>query len=646
MKLALAQIDIRLGDLAELSSRITAQVHVAHQQGADLVCFPAPCVDGVNPGRLVFDPAFVSDAIVQLQTIAKDLQDLSVSVVVPMVVPFGDESLFEIFLLKDGMVVPMRSLAATMRTPDSPNQWDPPVADVDGLHVAFTCALSRDASALSAGCDLLVAFQIDPFAPSRPETQGIVGHSSAPTVRAWTACMVPVGAYDEMTYTGGSYVVDDAGAFVAAAPVCEEALLVCEVLPGSSEATFIHPEIPSVNDLTWGALVSFVQDTVSAQGYEHVVVNLDGSFTACLLTVLAADAVGPRNVVAALIDTCPHGRSVSSVESARLQRARMLSARLGVETVSAELPMLSEHRSADDGFDRALDASLLEVALATIARASSAAVLSPLTKFDYAFCGRPRGLAHASLCAPFGDLLPSELLDLANARNTISPIIDEEVLGRDEITRGMRSAMASCLNSMSFDEEELAQAMSLFEGEAIFQTERLLSSLLKSEATASSDSVCALGARRSALVALMVRFGEVGRRRFPMYAVLSSTSFLERSWPCSLAWSQVFEDTVPVCVRDLVAAELERVASPASRADDMARRREMHGIISSAIAEGLGIDPSDMEEFEQGAVSLPMNGDKKIPDPIKRLLGGMLGSGPRPEGLEPGSSLPPTFSLN
>lgn len=49
MKLALAQIDMRLGDIEGICGRIEDQARLAHERGARVLCVPAPLFMGAMP---------------------------------------------------------------------------------------------------------------------------------------------------------------------------------------------------------------------------------------------------------------------------------------------------------------------------------------------------------------------------------------------------------------------------------------------------------------------------------------------------------------------------------------------------------------------------------------------------------------------
>ena len=66
MKLALAQIDMRLGDIEGICGRIEDQARLAHERGARVLCVPAPLFMGAMPGGLVGAADFEHDMLAGL----------------------------------------------------------------------------------------------------------------------------------------------------------------------------------------------------------------------------------------------------------------------------------------------------------------------------------------------------------------------------------------------------------------------------------------------------------------------------------------------------------------------------------------------------------------------------------------------------
>ncbi|HEX4963178.1 MAG TPA: nitrilase-related carbon-nitrogen hydrolase [Thermoanaerobaculia bacterium] len=88
MKLALAQIDSRIGDFSGNRRRILAAAAEARRHGADLAVLPEMVVTGYPPRDLLLDPAFVARAVAVTEEIAQELKD-GPQVVLGTVAPSG-----------------------------------------------------------------------------------------------------------------------------------------------------------------------------------------------------------------------------------------------------------------------------------------------------------------------------------------------------------------------------------------------------------------------------------------------------------------------------------------------------------------------------------------------------------------------------
>jgi predicted amidohydrolase len=71
MKLALAQLNPTIGDLAGNAQKILAQAQRAQQAGADLLLTPELALCGYPPRDLLLDPAFIQALELQLQGLAQ-----------------------------------------------------------------------------------------------------------------------------------------------------------------------------------------------------------------------------------------------------------------------------------------------------------------------------------------------------------------------------------------------------------------------------------------------------------------------------------------------------------------------------------------------------------------------------------------------
>ena len=142
-----------------------------------------------------------------------------------------------------------------------------------------------------------------------------------------------VGGNDELVFDGRSSVWDAAGKLTARAPMFEESLTVVELdSPGP-----IADEAASAAEAVYGALVLGVRDYARKTGFRRAVIGLSGGIDSALTAVIAADALGPENVVGVAMPT-----RYSSEGS--LTDARVLATNLGIrfETLNID-PIFSTY---------------------------------------------------------------------------------------------------------------------------------------------------------------------------------------------------------------------------------------------------------------------------------------------------------------
>src|SRR5688572_21264470 len=83
MRLALAQINTVVGDLAGNRDRIVGRIEEARREGADLVLFPELALTGYPPEDLLLRPGFIRAARKTLQQVAAEARGLSILVGAP-----------------------------------------------------------------------------------------------------------------------------------------------------------------------------------------------------------------------------------------------------------------------------------------------------------------------------------------------------------------------------------------------------------------------------------------------------------------------------------------------------------------------------------------------------------------------------------
>ena len=672
MKIAIAQIDMRLGDIEGICSRIASQALLAADAGAQLLCVPAPLLSGVLPGALIEYGNYEHDLLRALSDLASGLAACGVVCLVPAVVPYEGGALFEVFMLREGRVVPTRLTVAQFRG-DGDNTWVPPVFDVAGTRLAVTFDVSRDIAELPTGCDLVVFFQVNGFDMTDESTAAVASVADGSFCDAveragvWLAHVAPVGGFDESAYTGGSFVMDDAGRVVAAAPCFAESLLVQDVARGSTLPALDSHELPAYNreEWLWEALRLHLRDTLADAGLGRAIVPLSGDLPSSLLAALAVDALGPRNVFGLVIEgPDPVTPAEEAYECERMRLAREVAANLHIRlierSVDEAVRSLAEVDSLSSTYASVrraqLHRDLSTLCLADAARVQRAAALSPLTKTDAALRADIFGAGGCAV-APFGDVYLTALEHLARMRNRASSVLPASLVGLRAVHEALAVAIRDAAALCSEDAPTRARIASVLGALDPMQIDGALEAHVDRNLSFEDIPLVDRSPEATALLLMLVRCGEAARRRLPMSPVVSARAFAERAWPVGLAWSDMGrhgEDRANA--RDFAEAERQRLES---RGDErsVAARGEILGLLGGL----LGLTPDQQAELRSEEGQRRMREDmQRFEEQLREALGRMAGergdgdpdsasppqmpNGPFPSGMGPGPF--PFFSQN
>lgn len=616
MRLALAQMDTRLGDIEGICSRVLDQAMIAASHGAHLMCVPVPLTVGIAPTSLIEYGNFQHALIVTLQALAEKLDPLGIACLFPSIVSFEGAPIFEIFILRDGHVVPARSLIARERGPRSDEAWLPPVFDIAGTRVAISFDLARDMESLPVGTDIVIYFPAYGYDDSNEETAAVASIrdgffvDSVAKTGLWLACMAPVGAYDGAVYTGGSFVMDDAEHVIAAAPCFEEGLLISEISHGTVPDAIDPDLLPRWNreEWLWESARLYLRDVVARQAPGKVALLLSGDLATSLLATLAVDAVGSRNVIGVIIQ---HEGALTPreecIENERLRVAREAADNLRIQVVECdpssdcryeELRAALECEGEVRRLGKVVSSAQREDfdTLLGVARRVDACCVSALTKTEYALCAPAAlrdGLSQC-VCAPFGDIYLSNLEFIARWRNRRSPAIPEALVSLASVEKSLASIIGRAVSSLTGDVELEEKVASVLRSQAPSKIDEALRAHIDKGLDFEENPL--VGSSPQALRALMllIQYGEAARRKLPAMPVLSARSLAERSWPVSLGWSDMGRDGEGLITVDMLVQMEQARSSEEGSSHRSQAREEIMGMIGSLF----GITPEQMAHMQ------------------------------------------------
>lgn len=387
MRIALAQLNLVVGDLDGNGSRIAATIAEARAAGAQLVVFPELAVTGYPPEDLLFKEHFLADARAVVDRLAQDTSGIVALVGFP---ERADDVYNACAVLADGAV---QGVYRKMRLPnygvfDELRYFQagdrPAIVEVDGIPVGLT--ICEDlwvpgppaTDEALAGARLLVNLSASPFhAGKSVERERMLAQRARDHLTPVAFCGL-VGGQDELIFDGHSVVLDHEGRPVARAPQFEERLLLATVdtraasnarlrdtrprlatrehRPAVDRLAVLHTAAPSDasggpaapadapagavapllgdEEEVYGALVLGTRDYVEKNGFRHVVLGLSGGIDSTLVLLVAVDALGADRVSCVVMP--------SRYSSAGTQGdARALAANLGVQQLDLpiEAPM-------------------------------------------------------------------------------------------------------------------------------------------------------------------------------------------------------------------------------------------------------------------------------------------------------------------
>ena len=318
LRVALAQINPTVGDLAGNAGLIAEAVKGAQDQGANLIVFPEMIVTGYPVEDLALRPSFQAASIRAVQEIAASITGDIVAVVGYL--DQGPKN--AVAIIHNGKIV------ATYVKRHLPNYGvfdefrnfvagdQSLVVRIHGVDVAV--AICEDIwhsldSIAARTPGLLVVPNGSPFERNKDDVRLALVQQRAKEIGAPVAYVNMTGGQDDLVFDGDSIVVGKDGSVLARTPQFDDQLIVVDIecAEGSSRPDVVISEEPtSIADSAapavatrlsneaemWQALVMGLRDYVGKNGFRSVVLGLSGGIDSALVAAIAIDALGAKRV--------------------------------------------------------------------------------------------------------------------------------------------------------------------------------------------------------------------------------------------------------------------------------------------------------------------------------------------------------------
>jgi NAD+ synthase (glutamine-hydrolysing) len=378
-RVALAQQDLTVGDLAGNAERMIAWIERARAAGCDLIAFPELAVPGYPPEDLLLKPSFIRDNLRYRDRVVAASRDIAVvGGFVDLDLDIHNAAFFaydgelhgvyhKVYLPNYGVFDEERYFQRGSRSP---------IFELGGVRIGVTVCedawypTGPIAVQAAQGAQLLVNINGSPFHAGKREARETMIATRAMDSHAFLAWVNLAGGQDELVFDGNSLVFGPEGELIAHAASFEEDLLIADLDIGSvfgrrlhdtrlrkEVASAVHVDL-EVSEImvtdqiaprppgqrlrpitapldgpaeVYAALVCGTGDYVRKSGaFEHVLLGLSGGIDSSLTACIAVDALGAENVTGVLLPS-----RFTSRES--LEDACELAEALGIQTY--ELPI-------------------------------------------------------------------------------------------------------------------------------------------------------------------------------------------------------------------------------------------------------------------------------------------------------------------
>ena len=324
LRLALAQINPTVGDLAGNAALIKQSVDQAVGAGAHIAIFPEMVLTGYPVEDLALRPSFQVASKSALAALASELDKSIVSIVgyldqvagkpqnMVAVISGGEVKAryAKCHLPNYGVFDEFRNFVAGDSTL---------VVRIHGVDVGIAICedlwidggITSQLAARTPG--LVIVPNGSPYERAKDDVRLALVTKRAREAKAPLAYVNMTGGQDDLVFDGDSIVVNAEGAVIARAPQFEDGVMIVDVEAATGTSTpdvvisedlveIAKPSIPGIahrlgdEEEMWNAIVVGLRDYVTKNGFKSVLVGLSGGIDSALVAALAVDALGPDRV--------------------------------------------------------------------------------------------------------------------------------------------------------------------------------------------------------------------------------------------------------------------------------------------------------------------------------------------------------------
>jgi len=466
VKIAVAQINCLLGDLAGNAAKILDCAARAKAAGAHILLAPELSICGYPPEDLLLRDGFFRDCAAAVDKLALAVQGITVVVGHPQLT--GGRRYNAASVLREGKV------RATYRKRNLPNYTvfdeeryfepggEPVVFELNGVRLGLNICedlwgeqgpVEAGASAeqhgaaahqrkvwraeaprlaRAAGAQVLLVLNASPYHTRQHASRLAVARNRALETGMPIVYANQVGGQDELVFDGASFALDAHGELTHQLPFFEEALDYVDIVDGVPQPGARAPTL-SFEASVYGALCLGVRDYLGKNGFPGAILGMSGGIDSALTLAIACDALG-ADKVRALMMPSQYTADISWIDS------RDMVERLGVRYDEIAIkPMFDAFLAAlagefkglpFDATEENLQARIRGTLLMALSNKFGSIVLTTGNKSEMAVGYSTLYGDMAGGFAAIKDVAKTLVYRLAEYRNTLGEVIPRRIIER------------------------------------------------------------------------------------------------------------------------------------------------------------------------------------------------------------------------
>lgn len=309
LSIAVAQLNLTVGDLTANADRIIAALQEARALGADLLLTPELALSGYPPEDLLLRPDFYRACAREVSRIAAHTEGIT------LVLGHPEERRNWRYnaasVIRDGITVATyhKHLLPNYEVFDEERYFDRGLAacvfELKGVRLGVNiCADLWEAGpaelARADGADVLLALNASPYHMNKLQRRYEVLRTRVSETGMPTLYCNMVGGQDELVFDGASFALDADGGLAFQAPSFEERVDLLR-FEGGRWLSDVRVEPRELEAEVYAALKTGVRDYLGKNGFPGAIIGLSGGIDSALTLAIAVDALGPDKVRAVMM---------------------------------------------------------------------------------------------------------------------------------------------------------------------------------------------------------------------------------------------------------------------------------------------------------------------------------------------------------